>query len=120
PIQDHPVTLVETRAPTGEAEEVEHDGHYFHVQPERRRFGAEGVGIEIGAYSAEGPHHPNEDSYWYLTQTLCANSGRQSTAIVVFADGMGGYAPGSGLISSRIVATVGKEIVGPLEGRAGG
>jgi protein phosphatase len=118
PIQDHPVTLVETRGPTGEAEEVEQDGHYFHVQPERRRFGAEGVGIEIGAYCAEGPHHPNEDSYWYVTQTLCANSGRLSTAIVVFADGMGGYAPGSGLISARIAATVGKQIFGALETQA--
>ena len=118
PIQAHPVTLVETRGPTGEAEEVEHDGCYFHVQPERRRFGAEGVGIEIGAYCAEGPHHPNEDSYWYVTQTLCANSQRLSTAIVVFADGMGGYAPGSGLISARIAATVGKRIFGALEEQA--
>src|SRR5919199_1000210 len=118
PIQDHPVTLVETRGPTGEAEELEHDGHYFHVQPERRRFGAEGVGLEIGAYCAEGPHHPNEDSYWYVTQTLCANSQRLSTAIVVFADGMGGYAPGSGLISARIAATVGKQIFGALETQA--
>jgi protein phosphatase len=118
PIQDHPVTLVQTRGPTGEAEEVEQDGHYFHVQPERRRFGAEGVGIEIGAYCAEGPHHPNEDSYWYVTQTLCANSQRLSTAIVVFADGMGGYAPGSGLISARIAATVGKQIFGALQTQA--
>lgn len=119
PIQDHPVTLVETRAPAGEPEEIEHDGHFFHVQPERRRFGAEGVGIEIGAYSAEGPHHPNEDSYWYVTQTLCANSERLSAAIVVFADGMGGYAPGSGLISARIAATVGQEIFGALEAQDG-
>ncbi|HKC74448.1 MAG TPA: protein phosphatase 2C domain-containing protein [Chloroflexota bacterium] len=118
PIQGHPVTLLETRGPTSEAEEVEQDGHYFHVQPERRRFGAEGVGIEIGAYCAEGPHHPNEDSYWYVTQTLCANSQRLSTAIVVFADGMGGYAPGSGLISARIAATVGKQIFGALETQA--
>jgi serine/threonine protein phosphatase PrpC len=118
PIQDHPVTLVETRGPTGEAEEVEHDGHYFHVQPERRRFGAEGVGLEIGAYCAEGPHHPNEDSYWYVTQTLCANSQRLSTAIVVLADGMGGYAPGSGLISARIAATVGKQIFDALQMQA--
>ena len=118
PIQNHPVTLVETRRPSGEAEEVEHDAHYFHVQPERRRFGAEGVGIEIGASCAEGPHHPNEDSYWYVTQTLCANSQRLSTAIVVFADGMGGYAPGSGLISARIAATVGKQLSGALEAQA--
>src|SRR5439155_11953042 len=118
PIQDHPVALVETCGPSGEAEEVEHDGHFFHVQPERRRFGAEGVGLEIGAYCAEGPHHPNEDSYWYVTQALCANSQRLSTTIVVFADGMGGYAPGSGLISARIAATVGKQIFSALEAQA--
>lgn len=117
PIQDHPVTLVQTRTATGEPGEVEHDGTYFHVQPERRMFGAEGMGIEIGAYSAEGPHHPNEDSYWYVTRTLCANSQRQSTGVVVFADGMGGYAPGSGLISSRIAAAVGKSILAALDDR---
>ncbi len=117
PIQDHPVTLIETREASGEPGEVAHDGAYFHVEPERRRFGAEGIGIEIGAHSAEGPHHPNEDSYWYVTRTLCANSGRQSLAVAAFADGMGGYAPGSGLISARIAATAGSHILAAVESR---
>lgn len=117
PIQGHQVTLVQTRVATEEPGELEQDGAYFHVQPERRKFGAEGMGLEIGAHSAEGPHHPNEDSYWYTTRSLCANSGRLSTAIAVFADGMGGYAPGSGLISSRIVASVGKSILAALDER---
>lgn len=118
PIQNHPLTLVQTRAATGLPTDVEQDGAFFHVQPERRRFGAEGIGVEIGAHSAEGPHHPNEDSYWYTAQALCANSKRQSSAVVVFADGMGGYAPGSGLISARIAATTGMHIVTALAARA--
>ena len=117
PVQDHPVTLIERREASGDPGEVEHDGAYFHVEPERRRFGAEGIGVEAGAYSAEGPHHPNEDSYWYVTRTLCANSGRQSLTVAVFADGMGGYAPGSGLISSRIAATAGSHIFSAVEAR---
>lgn len=114
PIQNHPVTLAQTLAATGLPDEVEQDGAFFHVQPERRRFGAEGIGVEIGAHSAEGPHHPNEDSYWYTAHTLCANSKRQGGAVVVFADGMGGYAPGSGLISARIAAIAGTHIAAAL------
>jgi serine/threonine protein phosphatase PrpC len=118
PIQDHPVTLVQTRTATGEPGEIEQDGSYFHPQPDRRMFGAEGVGLEIGACSAEGPHHPNEDSYWYATRTLCANSRRQTLAVVVFGDGMGGYAPGSGLISSRVVSMTGQQILTALDDQA--
>jgi len=118
PIQNHKVTLIEARAPSGLPGEVAHEGLYLRVQPERRRFGVEGVGLEIGSHSAEGPHHPNEDSYWYVIQTLCANSRRQSTAVALFADGMGGYAPGSGLISARIAATAGAYIAGTLGARA--
>ena len=118
PIQNHEVTLVEARAPSGLPGEVAHEGLYLRVRPERRRFGVEGVGLEIGSHSAEGPHHPNEDSYWYVIQTLCANSRRQSTAVALFADGMGGYAPGSGLISARIAATAGAYIAGTLGARA--
>ncbi len=117
PIQNHPVVLAQTAAPTGAPGEVEHAGLYLHVQAERRPFGVEGVGIEIGAHSAEGPHHPNEDSYWYTTRTLSANSGRHSVAVALLADGMGGYAPGSGLISSRIAATAGASIAGALDAR---
>lgn len=118
-VQNHPVTLVETPAATGIPGEVAHEGSFFHVQPERRPFGPSGIGVEIGAYSAEGPHHPNEDSYWYVVQTVCANSGRQSTAVAAFADGMGGYAPGSGLISAHIVATVGSHVANALGTQAG-
>ncbi len=117
PIQNHPVVLVQTATPTGQTGEIEHGGLYLHVRPERRPFGVEGIGIEVGAHSAEGPHHPNEDSYWYTTRTLCANSGRRSTAVALLADGMGGYAPGSGLISSRIAATAGASIAGALDAR---
>jgi len=115
PIQNHQVVLAQTAAPTGLPDEVASHGVYLHVQPERRRFGVEGVGIEVGAHSAEGPHHPNEDSYWYTTRTLCANSVRRSRAVAVLADGMGGYAPGSGLISSRIAATVGGAVIAALD-----
>ena len=118
PVQDHPVTLVETRQPTHAADEVAQDEVYFHVQPPRRMFGVEGIGVEIGAHSAEGPHHPNEDSYWYVTRTICGNSKRQTTAVIVFADGMGGYAPGSGLISAQIAETTGSSIVHSLDARS--
>jgi len=117
PIQNHQVVLAQTAAPTGLPDEVASNGVYLHVQPERRRFGIEGVGIEVGAHSAEGPHHPNEDSYWYTTRTLCANSVRRSRVVAVLADGMGGYAPGSGLISSRIAATVGGAVIAALDAR---
>ena len=118
PIQDHPVTLVQARTATGEPGEIEQGGVFFHPQPDRRMFGAEGMSLEIGACSAEGPHHPNEDSYWYATRSACANSARQSLGVVVFGDGMGGYAPGSGLISSRIVSMVGKQIFAALDEQA--
>ena len=119
PIQNHPVTLVQTTTATELPDEVAQDGVYLHVQPERRLFGAEGVGVEVGAHSAEGPHHPNEDSYWYTTRALCANSGRHGATVALLADGMGGYAPGSGLISSRIVTTAGASIAAALDARGG-
>ncbi len=117
PIQNHPVTLAQTATATGLPDEVEQGGAYLHVQPERRLFGAEGVGVEVGAHSAEGPRHPNEDSYWYTTRALCANSGRHGASVALLADGMGGYAPGSGLISSRIVTTAGASIAAALDAR---
>jgi len=117
PIQNHPVILAQTATATRLPDEVEQGGAYLHVQPERRLFGAEGVGIEVGAHSAEGPHHPNEDSYWYTTRALCANSGRHGATVALLADGMGGYAPGSGLISSRIVTTAGASIAAALDAR---
>jgi len=116
PVQNHPVTLVEASEPTGQADEVAYEGIYLRVKPERRRFGIEGVGVELGAHSAEGPHHPNEDSYWYQAQVLCGNSTRQSLAVAILSDGMGGYTPGSGLISSRIAAVAGTSIVAALAG----
>ncbi len=117
PIQNHPVVLLQTATATDLPDEIEQDGVYLHVQPERRLFGAEGVGVEVGAHSAEGPHHPNEDSYWYTTRALCANSGRHGATVALLADGMGGYAPGSGLISSRIVTTAGAAIAAALDAR---
>ncbi len=120
PVQNHPVTLVETSEPTSQPDEVAYEGIYLHVQPERRRFGIEGVGVEIGGHSAEGPHHPNEDSYWYQAQVLCGNSVRQSLAVAILSDGMGGYTPGSGLISSRIAAVAGSSIVAALAGLSEG
>jgi len=116
PVQNHPVTLVETSEPTGQPDEVAYEGVYLHVKPERRRFGIEGVGVEVGGHSAEGPHHPNEDSYWYQAQVLCGNSVRQSLAVAILSDGMGGYTPGSGLISSRIAAVAGTSIAAALAG----
>ncbi len=119
PVQNHPVTLIESPAPTGRQGEITYGTVFLYPRPERRLFGGGGVDIEVGAYSAEGPHHPNEDSYWRQTQVVSANSERRGTAVVLLCDGMGGYAPGSGLISSRIAEIAGTTIANALAQTAG-
>lgn len=113
-VQNHPVTLIESPTPTGRQDEIAYGAVFLYPKPERRLFGGDGIGIEVGAYSAEGRHHPNEDSYWHQTQIVSANSERRSLTIALLCDGMGGYAPGSGLISSRIATLAGTAIAGAL------
>lgn len=110
PLQHHQLVLARSGEPTGEAEEFAEGGSYFHLVAPRKRFGSTGITLEVGGYSAEGPHHPNEDSFWYASMGGCYDSVNQAIAVVALADGMGGYAPGSGLISKVIVGTVGRGI----------
>lgn len=109
-LQDHPILLVWTATPTGHSDEFPAPGGFVHVALQRRYFGADGIDIQLGAYSAEGPHHPNEDTYWYTSSTICANSRRESHGVIIFADGMGGYRPGSGLISRRAAEVTGETL----------
>jgi protein phosphatase len=114
PLQHRQVVLARTATPTGEADEFAESGSYFHLVSPRKQFGSTGITLEVGAFSAEGPHHPNEDSYWIATAGGCYDSVSQTIGVMTLADGMGGYAPGSGLISKVIVGTVGRGVFGIL------
>jgi len=107
---DHPVVLAWSAQPTGVRDELAVPGGYLHVVAQRRRFGAEGIALQVGAYSAEGPHHPNEDSFWFTLGATCGNSRRISHGVIIFADGMGGYRPGSGLISRHAAEVAGETL----------
>ncbi len=114
PLQHQQVVLVRTGAATGEAEEFSEAGAFYHIVHPRKQFGSSGMAIEVGACSAEGPHHPNEDSYWTAVAGGGFDSKSEMFGVVALADGMGGYAPGSGLISKTIVTTVGRGVFGFL------
>lgn len=106
----HPQVLARTAFATGAAEEFAALGSHFHLLHPRKQFGATGITLEVGGFSAEGPHHPNEDSYWVGVSGGCFDSVSDIIGVFVLADGMGGYAPGSGLISKEIVQITGRGI----------
>lgn len=110
PLQHRHLVLARTAAAKGESEEFSEDGAFFHLVRPRKQFGSAGMTLEVGACSAEGPHHPNEDSYWTASVGGCFDSRSDMFGVVVLADGMGGYAPGSGLISKMIVSSVGRSV----------
>lgn len=115
PLQHRQLVLARSALPTGEAEEFAEDGAWYHLVLQRKHFGSAGITLEAGGFSAEGPHHPNEDSYWSGVAGGCYDSASESFGVFVLADGMGGYAPGSGLISKDIVQTVGRGIFSILQ-----
>ncbi len=102
--------LAQSALPTGTQDELAYAGAYYRVLHRRKQFGSSGMAVEVGACSLEGPHHPNEDSYWTAVMSGCFDSRAEAVCVAVLADGMGGYAPGSGLISKAIVSTVGSHI----------
>lgn len=112
--QRREAVLMQTPAATGEPDEFVDAGQHYHVLHPRKQFGSAGVSLEVGAHSAEGPHHPNEDSYWTGVIGGCYDSRCQGIGVFALADGMGGYAPGSGLISRMIVEHVGRGVFGSL------
>src|SRR6185312_12253375 len=99
-----------TASAKGQPEEFSEAGSYFHLVRPRKQFGNAGLALEVGSCGAEGPHHPNEDSYWTATVGGCYDSNSDMFGVIVLADGMGGYAPGSGLISKMIVTSVGRNV----------
>jgi len=103
PLQHRQTVLARTARPSNEDGEFQEQGAWFHPVRPRKQFDSAGISIEIGGYSAEGPHHPNEDSYWNASAGGCYDSASAMVAVAILADGMGGYAPGSGLISRDIV-----------------
>jgi serine/threonine protein phosphatase PrpC len=107
-LQHHQLVLARTQAPTGEADEYAEAGSFYHLVRPRKQFGSDGMSLEVGACSLEGPHQPNEDSYWTAIAGGAFNSTSQMTGVAVLADGMGGYAPGSGLISREVVTIAGR------------
>jgi serine/threonine protein phosphatase PrpC len=109
-LQNRQLVLARTTAAKGESEEFSENGAYFHLVRPRKQFGNAGLALEVGAWSAEGPHHPNEDSYWSAAVGGCFDSKSNMFGVMVLADGMGGYAPGSGLISKMIVNSVGRSV----------
>lgn len=109
-LQHHRVVLARTAQPTGDPDEFVEEGSWYHLVHPRKQFGADGITLEVGGFSAEGPHHPNEDSYWCAIAGGCYDSASEVFGVFVLADGMGGYAPGSGLISKEIVRSVGRGI----------
>jgi serine/threonine protein phosphatase PrpC len=109
-LQNRQLVLARTAAAKGESEEFSEHGSYFHLVRPRKQFGNAGLALEVGSWSAEGPHHPNEDSYWMAVVGGCFNSKSDMFGVMVLADGMGGYAPGSGLISKMIVNSVGRSV----------
>jgi serine/threonine protein phosphatase PrpC len=108
--QHREAVLARTLTSTGLAGEFAEGGFFYHIVSPRKQFGSAGVSLEVGAFSAEGPHHPNEDSYWSGLAGGCYDSHAETIGVIVLADGMGGYAPGSGLISKSIVTTVGRGV----------
>jgi serine/threonine protein phosphatase PrpC len=106
--------LAQSAAPTGLPDEVGEAGAYYHLLHRRKQFGSTGMALEAAAFSAEGPHVPNEDSVWATLISGCFDSKAESTAVLVLADGMGGYASGSGLISKVVVETVGRGMMNQL------
>jgi protein phosphatase len=110
PLQNRQVVLARSHSATGESEEFEEGDFWYHLVHPRKQFGSAGITLEVGGYSAEGPHHPNEDSFWVGLAGGCYDSAGEAFSVVALADGMGGYAPGSGLISKEIVRTVGHGI----------
>ena len=115
PLQHRQGVLARTEQPTGEADEFEEGGLWYHLIHPLKQFGSTGMILEAGGYSAEGPHHPNEDSYWSALAGGCYDSASETFGVFALADGMGGYAPGSGLVSKDIVRTVGRGIFGILD-----
>jgi len=115
PLQHRQLVLARSVLPSGEAEEFAEGGAWYHLVLQRKHFGSAGITLEAGGFSAEGPHHPNEDSYWSGVAGGCYDSASESFGVFVLADGMGGYAPGSGLISKDIVLTVGRGIFSILQ-----
>lgn len=118
PLQQRHAVLARTGAPAGEADEFCERGSWFHLVRPRKHFDSAGIAVEIGGYSAEGPHHPNEDSYWGAAAGGCYDSSSSMVAVVALADGMGGYAPGSGLISREIVRLAGHALFSHLHAEA--
>ncbi|MDB5056906.1 MAG: hypothetical protein JWO59_378, partial [Chloroflexi bacterium] len=112
--QNRESVLARTDTATGDVGEFTEGGAFYHVLNPRKQFGSTGISLEVGSYSAEGPHHPNEDSYWSGMVGGCFDSRSETVGVAVLADGMGGYAPGSGLISREIVSTVGRSVLGSL------
>jgi len=110
PLRGRQLVLARTASAKGETEEFSENGAFFHLVRPRKQFGNAGMTLEVGACSAEGPHHPNEDSYWTASVGGCFDSKSDMFGVVVLADGMGGYAPGSGLISKMIVNSVGRSV----------
>jgi len=110
PLRQRRLVLARTTEAKGETEEFSENGAFFHLVRPRKQFGSAGMTLEVGACSAEGPHHPNEDSYWTASVGGCFDSKSDMFGVVVLADGMGGYAPGSGLISKMIVNSVGRSV----------
>lgn len=109
-LQTRRLVLARTNKAKGETEEFSENGSYYHLVRPRKQFGTAGLALEVGSWSAEGPHHPNEDSYWTATVGGCYDSKSDMFGVMVLADGMGGYAPGSGLISKMIVNSVGRNV----------
>jgi serine/threonine protein phosphatase PrpC len=110
PLRQRRLVLARTTEAKGETEEFSENGAFYHLVRPRKQFGSAGMTLEVGACSAEGPHHPNEDSYWTASVGGCFDSKSDMFGVVVLADGMGGYAPGSGLISKMIVNSVGRSV----------
>jgi len=110
PLRQRRLVLARTAEAKGETEEFSENDSFFHLVRPRKQFGSAGMTLEVGACSAEGPHHPNEDSYWTASVGGCFDSKSDMFGVVVLADGMGGYAPGSGLISKMIVNSVGRSV----------
>jgi serine/threonine protein phosphatase PrpC len=107
PLQHQRSVLARTAGPTEASGEFTEGGAWFHPVRPRKQFDSTGVSIEVAGFSAEGPHHPNEDSYWTAVTGGCYDSTSGMIGVVALADGMGGYAPGSGLVSRDIVRRAG-------------
>jgi protein phosphatase len=113
PLQQESV-LARAGAPAGKQEELAFEGAFFRILHRRKQFGSGGMAVGVGAFSVEGPHHPNEDSFWTGVTSGCYDSKADAVCVAVLADGMGGYAPGSGLISKTVVSMVGSRIFGQI------